>query len=358
MVKGGVSMRLVLAALGLLLFTVTACAPRPAAQAPPPAPAPGPIPKPAAPEFKLKAVGISRPTAQFKLLEWLGEELARRTDGRVTVEVVSLPELGLTGFEMVRVLRPGLVDIADVASGYVAGDFPLIEGVDLPGLFREFETYELAFSAWLKVLKGYEEKLGIVFLGGIGWPKQVVMSRKPIRDLSDLKGMKIRVWGSALADYVKALGAEPVSLPIAEVYTALERGTIDGVITGTENAVVLKLYEVAKYMVDTGMGPVLTLAMVSKRTWDKLPPDIRKVLEELGPELTKKAFELSRESTDRGIKGAVEKGMEWVPMKPEWEPVRKEVVQHVLARWAKRAGPEGKKAFNEVLAPLVGFSIP
>jgi len=355
--------------LAFLLFLGLACARAPAAPAPPPvppaaapapppAPAPAPAPKPAAPEFKLKAVATNRALPQFKLLEWLGEELTKRTNGRVTLEVMGLPELGLTGFEMVRVLRAGLVDIADVLPGYVSGDLPLLEGADIAGLFREYETYEPAFNAWLKVLKANEEKMGGVFIGAHAWAKQILFSRKPIRDLSDLKGMKVRIWFTSLADYMKALGAEPVTIPFAEVYTALERGTIDGVVTGTDAGFNIKLYEVSKYLVDIGVGPKMTAVVVSKKTWDKLPPDIRKVFEELGPELTKRGFELGRQITDTGIKGNVEKGMEWTPMKPEWSPVLKEVVEkQVVPAWAKRAGPDGKKAFNEVLAPLVGYTI-
>ncbi len=58
-------------------------------------------------EFHGKAVATSRPTPQFGLWTWLADELQKRTNGRVQVEVVSLPELGMTGFELVRVTSPG-----------------------------------------------------------------------------------------------------------------------------------------------------------------------------------------------------------------------------------------------------------
>ena len=86
---------------------------------------------------KWKAVATSRPTPQFALWTWLAEELDKRTNGQVKLEVVSLPEIGLTGFELVRVTRAGLVDVSDIILAYVAGDVPVIEGVDLPGLFPD-----------------------------------------------------------------------------------------------------------------------------------------------------------------------------------------------------------------------------
>jgi len=90
---------------------------------------------------------------------------------------VSLPELGLTGFELVRVTRAGLVDIADVILAYVAGDVPVIEAVDLPGLYPDLETSVRAHIAFLPALKRYEDKLGGVVLGGYLWPHQVIYSR-------------------------------------------------------------------------------------------------------------------------------------------------------------------------------------
>lgn len=308
---------------------------------------------------KWKAVATSRPTPQFALWTWLGDELDKRTKGQVKLEVVSLPELGLTGFELVRVLRAGLVDLADVLPTYVSGDVPLIEGVDLPGFFSfdEFDKSRKAHVDWHRVMKANEGKLGGVFLGSYGYAYQVLFSRKPVQSLSDLKGMKIRVFGAAQTDFVRALGAEPVSLAVAEVYTALERGTVDAAITGTIAGFNLKWYEVTKHMVDLQMGPVMIGFVASKRSWDRVPADVKQALEGLGKELTEKGWDLAKSSTQEGIDGNKQRGMTWVSFKPEWQGAIRDAVQKsVLPNWVKRAGDDGKKAFNEVLAPVVGFT--
>ncbi|MCS7207046.1 MAG: TRAP transporter substrate-binding protein [Dehalococcoidia bacterium] len=342
--------------------TPTPSRPAPAAPVAPaaaPTPAPTPTPAPVQPEFRLKFVGTNRTFPQFQLMQWWGDELTKRTNGRVVVEYTSLPELGLTGFEMVRVMRAGLVDVADVLPGYVSGDLPLLEGADIAGLFHSYDTYQPAFQAWLKVLKENEEKMGGKFIGAHAWSNQYLFSRKPIRDLSDLKGMKVRIWFTSLADYLRALGAEPVTIPFAEVYTAMERGTVDGVVTGSDAGYNAKLYEVSKYLVDIGVGPKMTAVVISKKTWDKLPPDVRKVIEDLEPELIRRGFQMGRETTETGIKGNIEKGMEFIPAKPEWYATFKEIVEkQVVPAWVKRAGADGKKAFNNVLGPLVGYTIP
>jgi TRAP-type C4-dicarboxylate transport system substrate-binding protein len=309
-------------------------------------------------DVQLKGVSNSRPQVQFKMWEWMEQEIPKRTNGRVAVTPTSLPELGLTGFELVRVMKAGLVDLADVLPTYVSGDVPLIEGVDLPGFFSldEWDKGHKSHVAWHKVMKANQDKLGGVFLGSYGYAYQVLFSRKPVQSLADLKGMKVRVFGAAQTDFIRALGAEPVSLTVAEVYSALERGTVDAAITGTIAGYNLKWYEVTKYMVDFQIGPVMIALVASKRSWDRLPADLRKPLQDIGNELTVRGWELAKTSTTDGIEQNKKKGMTWVPLKPEWKPVIRDAVQKVvLPGWVKRAGAEGKAAYNDVLAPFTGI---
>lgn len=306
-----------------------------------------------------KAVAVSRPTPQFGLWTWLASELETRSKGQVKLEVVSLPELGLTGFEMVRVTRAGLVDIADMLPTYVAGDLPVIEAVDLPGLYADFETSVRAHIAFMPAVKKYEEKLGGVILGAYLWPHQVIYSRKPIRSPADLKGLKLRVFGTAQTEFARALGAEPVAIPFAEVYTALERGTVDAGLTGTFSGFALKWYEVSKYLVDVNHGPVVGFMMVSKRTWDKLSPELRGIATKLGEEFTEKGWEIGRKTTRDGIEENTKKGMEWSPITPAMAAaVRDATVNTVVPSWVKRSGPDAKAVFNQYIAPHAGFSIP
>ena len=308
---------------------------------------------------KWKSVATSRPTPQFAQWTWLAEEIDKRTGGQVKVDVVSLPELGLTGFELVRVTRAGLVDVGDVILSYVAGDVPALEGVDLPGLFPDFETSVKAHVAFMPYLKKHEDKLGGVVLGAYLWPSQYIFSRKPIKGPADLKGLKVRVYGTAQTEFARALGMEAVSIAFAETYTALERGTVDAAITGTYPGFSLKFYEVSKYLIDVNHGPVAGAFVVSKRTWDRLSPELRATLTKLGEEFTERGWELGRRTTKEGIDKNKEKGMELIPITPALAAAVKETATKVvLPSWLKRAGPDGKAAFNQYLAPLAGFTVP
>jgi TRAP-type C4-dicarboxylate transport system substrate-binding protein len=308
---------------------------------------------------KWKAVATSRPTPQFALWTWLGDELDKRTNGQVKLEVLSLPEIGLTGFELVRVTRAGLVDVSDIILSYVAGDVPIVEGVDLPGLFPDLDTSVKAHVAFMPAIKKHEDKLGGVVLGGYLWPGQYIFSRKPVRSPADLKGLKVRVYGTAQTEFARALGMEPVSIAFAETYTALERGTVDAAFTGTYPGFALKFYEVTKFLVDVNYGAVAGTFVMSKRTWDRLTPELRATLTKLGEEFSTRGWEVGRRTTQEGIDENRKKGMELIPATPGMAAATKDVVTKVVVpSWLKRAGPDGKAIFDQYLAPLSGIKLP
>jgi len=308
---------------------------------------------------KWKAVATSRPTPQFALWIWLGEELDKRTNGQVKLEVVSLPELGLTGFELVRVTRSGLVDISDIILTYVAGDVPIIEGVDLPGLFPSLDASVKAHVGFMAAIKKNEDKLGGVVLGGYLWPGQYIFSRKPVRNPAELKGLKVRVYGTAQTEFARALGMEPVSIAFAETYTALERGTVDAAFTGTYPGFALKFYEVSKFLIDVNHGPVGGAFVISKRTWDRTTPELRTTLTKLGEEFSERGWEVGRRTTQEGLDKNREKGMEVIPITPAMAAASKDVFTNVvLPSWLKRSGPDAKAIFNQYLAPHAGITVP
>ena len=310
-------------------------------------------------QSKWKAVATSRPLPHFALWTWFGEELDKRTNGQIKMDVVSLPELGLTGFELVRVTRAGLVDVADVILAYVAGEVPAVEAVDLPGLYPDFEASVRAHAGFLAAVTKNEDKLGGVVLGGYLWPNQYIISRKPVRSPADLKGLKIRVYGAADTEFVRAFGMEPVAITFAEVYPALERGTVDAAMTGSYPAFSIKLYEVAKYIVDVNHGPNSGVLVVSKRTWDRLSPEVRATLTKLGEEFTQRGWDMGRKTTQEGIDKNREKGMEFIPATPAMAAMTKDILTKVvLPGWMKRTGPEAKAFFNQYLTPHTGITLP
>jgi TRAP-type C4-dicarboxylate transport system substrate-binding protein len=317
------------------------------------------LPAHALAQTKWKGVATSRPTPHFGIWEWFAAEAQKRTNGQVSGEVVSLPELGLSGFELVRVTRAGLVDFADIILAYVSGEIPIVEAVDLPGLYSNIDASVKAHAAFLPAVRKYEDKLGGIVLGGYIWPGQYLFTKKPVRSAADLKGQKVRVYGSAQTELARHLGMEPVAMAFAEVYTGLERGTIDAAITGSYPGFAIKLFEVSKYVVDIAHGPNSGVLVVSKRSWDRLTPDQQGTMRKLGDEFSEKGWEIGRRTDKEGLDENKKKGMEIIPLSAAFAAGTREALQKViLPSWAKRSGPDAKAVFNQYIAPVAGISVP
>lgn len=307
-----------------------------------------------------KAVIQHRNGASYKKWLWLQEELPKRTGGRLNLEVATIPELGLTGTEVLRVLKTGLIDAAEVLTGYVASDFPMIEATDLPGVASSYSQSRKLYDAWSNhVVAKREDVMGGKTLGTFCWGQMYLFTKSPMNSLADLKGKKIRSFAPAQARYLTALGAEPISMTTSEVYSALQRGVIDGTITGPDQVKGMSIYEVVRHVSNINISPLGSYIVASRRSWDKLPPDLQKALTDLGPELTDLGWRLGEENNQEGLALAREKGMTVEPVaKPEWQATLAKVsAEQIVPWWAGRAGAAGRDAFNQYLAPIAGFKV-
>jgi len=107
-------------------------------------------------------------------------------------------------------------------------------------------------------------------------------TKKEVTKLEDLKGMKIRAVG-IYADYVKALGAAPVSIPYGEIYMAIKMGTIDGYLASSGALVSNKLGEVVKNYILPTCNSIGFVVAVNQKSWDALPEDIKRILDTSAP---------------------------------------------------------------------------
>ena len=310
-------------------------------------------------EFKLKLMGINRTLDPWKLYEAWAKSVEQRTNGRVQFELTSLPELGLGGAETIRVLKTGVVDVTETYGGYVAGELPLLEILEMPGIFPSPEVAKKAILAWKPTeAKILDEKANAVLLAMAVYPDQAIFSKKPLRKLEDFKGLKTRVHSVALSSLVAGLGAEPLTIAFAETYTALERGTLDAAISGTNPGYGLRWYEVSKYLVGPiSMRPHVALA-INKNAWKRLPPDIQAILkEEAEKHVEGKALRRSKCGTKKGSTGASRRAWSTSRFPLSCRPPSRKLLRtKVVPEWVKRAGgAEAAKLFNEIIAPLVGF---
>jgi TRAP-type C4-dicarboxylate transport system substrate-binding protein len=114
-----------------------------------------------------------------------------------------------------------------------------------------------------------------------GCIQSFLWTKKPVRTLEDAKGLKLRSPGGHQTNYIKAIGAEPVFMPLGDVYLAMETGTVDGIVTCPPQFLAFKLNEVANFGVVTTFGCVSEGVIMNNTSWKKIPGDLKPTFDEV-----------------------------------------------------------------------------
>jgi len=300
----------------------------------------------------------------------LRDGMASATGGRVEVTLASWPERNVSGPEVLRLVRSGQVDIAAGPLTTVSGDVPILDGVDLAGMNTDIRQARKVADAMVPVANKELERLGIKLVATYPFSGQMLFCRKPISSLADIKGLKVRTNGPSAADLVKALGGQPVSLAFGEVYTALERGTVDCGITGAGSGNGVKWPEVSTHLYTLSLSWSTSGYFVNLAWWNKLDPTIRAQFEKTFAAIQEAQWKLGVEATEDGIACNVGRAADcklhtlvkrpMTEVKPQGNMVavlQQELSEDVLPGWIKRCGDRCAAVYKEVIEPISGIKL-
>ena len=213
-------------------------------------------------------------------------------------------------------------------------------------------------KAALQLRPFYAERFarrGLRLLSIHAWSSQQIFSTVPIRSVADWKGKKIRVYGADSANIARLLGAAPVNINFGEVYSALEKRTVDGAMTSATNAEPMKFFEVAKYLDYWYLaGAAMEWLVANQKAWDGLPKDLQDIVLDALKEtnLEEKEWQDAIAADERARKRLPELGMTVVdPPREEIEKARR-IAQGAWDIWLQRTGADGKRALELALKAL------
>ncbi len=212
------------------------------------------------------------------------KEIEKRSNGQI--EITVYPGGTLTKAPQVYDgVVNGISDIGMSCFAYTRGRFPLLEGLDLPVGYPDGKTATKIATAITKEFNPKEvQDTKVLYIHAHG-PGVLHTKKRPVQQLADLKGLKIRSTGLS-AKIVKTLGALPVAMPQGDTYEALQKGTVDGTIGPIEVLKGWKQGEVIKYSTDLpGIGYTTSMFVImNKNKWQALPDNLKKIFEDVSSE--------------------------------------------------------------------------
>jgi TRAP-type C4-dicarboxylate transport system substrate-binding protein len=257
--------------------------------------------------------------------------------------------------EVLPSLLDGRSEIGPVLSGYLTDVLLELGVLELPFMTSSLEEHRKAQQQLKPFFTEQLGKKGLKLLTAHAWPSQQVFSHQPIRSIADWKGKKIRVYGADSSNITRSLGGVPLSIPFGELYTALEKKTVDGAITSATNAEPMKFFEVAKiinyWFLAGASGEWL---VTNQKAWDGLPKDLQQIVLDSLKEVRfeDKEWEDAKAFEERALKRFPEIGMTVVnPPKEEIDKAR-QLSHAAWDTWLARSGPDGKRGMELALKAL------
>lgn len=309
----------------LLVLIPAACTPKPAAPTAPTAPAAEVKP------VVLKFADFSPPgTARTDALKWFGDEVEKRTNGQVKFEFYWSEAL-IKSANMMDSLKSGLVNGVAWLPSYGPTKTPLMNVGSMPFLGKTMLGAHRAFQNLIETeplmqaeLAAWDAKL----LWVVPMAATQVYSNKPIKSLADFKGLKIRSLGYAEIPF-KVMGAATVTIPMPEMYEALQRGTVDAEFTALHAWYGYGHADVTKYILKDHLGFLPSfLHFISKSTYDKLTPEQQKIIDEVRIDAFYRTNDLMEKEAGGFLAEATKKGVTSTSLPPG-----------EYAQWVKMGGP-------------------
>ncbi|MDA0674931.1 MAG: TRAP transporter substrate-binding protein DctP [Proteobacteria bacterium] len=280
-------------------------------------------------------------TAQDSMVK----RIAERTKGKVNISLHQYGELGLVDSDVLSIVRTAQVPVAELDHSKTAGDEPLFQIFNLPGLAFSIEDAMTIAKATEELRRKALDERDALEIGLAHFnPPQGIFTKQPVKTVADLKDLRIRVYSGVLQRSFELLGARPQLIPWGDTPAALLQGVVQGAITSPSSGISAGFADTTKYMTTMPLSNRISWIM-NKKTWASLSPDNQKILREEFDQ-TAKAIQANWNSEESGVADLVSKAkMTYVAPSKEFQAAVTKLLRPVWEEWAAKTkyGPEALK---------------
>ncbi|MDG3579405.1 DctP family TRAP transporter solute-binding subunit [Rhizobium sp. YJ-22] len=270
------------------------------------------------------------------------ELVSEKSGGKIKISVAPGATLG-TDVQMQANLQAGTQDFMSGSPVTMAGQIPEVSVLDLPYVFRSTEEYDKLMDgvvgARFNELMAQKGWIGLGFTNN-GF-RETTTKTKPITKWEDFQGLKIRaIQNPMYLELFSTLGANPTPLPVSEIYTALETGTVEAQENPLPQIVFMRLFEVQKYLSLTNHSLNSVVMLAGKPTWEKLNDDEKKIISEAAREVTLYKRDLVKSKTGEWLESVKKAGVTVNEISPAERERFAEKVKPVVEKFSAQVGKD------------------
>ncbi len=292
---------------------------------------------------------LNYPAGNFhsKGAQQFADRVKEATGGELTIVLHPGASLGFKGPELLRALAEGQLAAAEIPTGMVEGDAPVLALTAQPFIstnaFEQRLLYQLSKETYKKVLKKFNQ----ITLYTSVWPFSGIYTQRPVASEADLKGLKMRVYDGTGLAFGKATGIAARKMPFSEVYPAMKAGLLDSMYTSSVSGVDAKAWEVLKYFTPINIVGPVNMINVNLDVWNKLPQKIQDTVLEIAAQMENEMWNLAGDM-DRTSRAKLKKnGMMLSPVSKPFRAELNAIGDKLRGEWAKKAGSDARNILNE-----------
>ncbi len=271
------------------------------------------------------------------------------SQGTVIISVHPGGSLGFKGPELLKAVRDAEVPMSDILMGVVAGSEHIFGVSSLPMLVSSYkearDLYEQLKPYYKRAALRWNQK----FLYAAPWPPSGLVTKKPIRTVADLKGLKTRTYDKNGAYFLKQLGASPVPMPWGEVYSSLRTGVIDSVLTSAESAKNGKFWEVLSCFTKINYAFPLNMMTINLDYWKALSKFQKRAILKAAKEIEQRQWANSEHRNKVALKIIQQHGMKVYAPTRELNRAMKRAARKIIDQFLNRCRGRARKIIESYL---------
>lgn len=277
-------------------------------------------------------------THQTQVARSFAEEVT--ASGKLTIKVHSGGSL-IKHPEIYRAVKSRQVQIGEVFVGRLGNNDPVFKLDNIPFLATDFDSAEKLYKASKETINKKLADDNLMLLYTSPWPAQDLYSNKPVKNLADLKGLKMRAYSPTTSRLADLMGTTPVNIPFSDVAQAFTTNAIESMITSPSTGVNSQSWDYISYFTTINAWIPKNMMFVNKKMFDRLDADTQKVILTAAANAEKKGWAMGRKLAIEHTNALKENGMNVSAPSAELDGELRAIGAVMVKEWLEESGAEG-----------------
>jgi TRAP-type C4-dicarboxylate transport system substrate-binding protein len=268
------------------------------------------------------------------------DDVAKATGDKLTIKIHSAGSL-FKHPEIKNAVRAGQVPIGEFFVSLLSNEQAVFGADSQPFLATNYDEAKKLWDAQLPIITTLLDKQGLMPLYSVAWPPQGLYTKREIKTVDDLKGIKFRAYNATLELFANKIGAAPTQVEVPDIPQAFATSRVEAMITSPSTGANSKAWDFVTHYTDIQAWLPKNIVVVNKKAFRKLDKETQEAVLTAAKAAEERGWEMSKQETIEQTAVLKENGIIVVTPSAELMTGLKKIGVSMLEEWKKDAGPEG-----------------